>query len=246
MRRLSFDVLLGQTPGTLDLDSEIIAPLPDTPMPPLDVPAALLDRRPDLLAAEFRTASANAGIGVAIADLYPDLTLGAGIGYESSRLEDLFDPTQLFGSIVADLAVRLFEGGRLRAEVDAAEARYAAQASRYAGDVLNAIREVNDALVIESRIREQLDSVSRQVLEAEAAESLARDRYARGIGSLLVVLDTERRRRAAQDLKLLLQGEVWNARVDLHLALGGDWGVVLGRPRFSAALTRAVDAGEAR
>lgn len=235
---LSLDVLLGQSPGQVANKSNVTMPLPDAPRPPLDVPAALLDRRPDLRASEFRVKLASAGIGVAVADLYPDLTLGATIGYDSRRLEHLFDPNQLFASMVGELAVRLFEGGRLRAEVDAAEARYAALANQYASDVLNAIREVNDALVIEFRVRQQLNLILVQVAEAQAAESLVRDRYARGISSLLVVLDTERRRRAAEDLVIQLQGQVWNARVDLHLALGGDWGINFSQTSFSEATSK--------
>lgn len=217
------DELLGRKPGTSATDSELAAGLPETDPPPVGLPAQLVDRRPDLRAAAFRATAARAQVDVAVANLWPDLVIGLGGGLASDELDDLLSGQSLFGGLAADLAVRLFAGGALRAEVDAARADFEAQAADYQAALLTAVREVEDALVAERRLREELVLVRRRAEEASAAEDLARERYRRGLESLLVVLETERRRATAEDRELDLVAEVWNARIDLHLALGGNW-----------------------
>lgn len=214
--------LLGEKPGE-SLSLPLLEPLPPLSQPPAGVPADLLDRRPDLRAANFRVQAQAANVDVAVAALYPDLRLTAQGGWESTQLEDLFDTDRLFGTLLGDLAVRLFGSGSLEADIDAARARLRASAAEYRAQVLTACREVEDALVAEQQLREQWQTVQEQVREARLAEDLARERYGRGVGLLLTVLDTERRRASAEDSALLLQQSLWNARIDLHLALGGAW-----------------------
>ena len=187
------------------------------------IPAQLLDRRPDLRAAEYRMIASNERIGVALADLYPSLTITAGGGWRGDDVSDLFSAESLFGRLLGELTQTLFAGGRLRAEVDAAKARLQAQANSYANNVLTAMREVEDALVQNHKLNERLAKVNQQVTEARLAEQLSRDRYGRGVEQLLVVLETERRRQIAEDSLLQVELDYWNARIDLHLALGGNW-----------------------
>ncbi|HRV80172.1 MAG TPA: efflux transporter outer membrane subunit, partial [Planctomycetota bacterium] len=222
LTRHALQELLGQQPGG-PLEAGEISALPEVSAPPVGLPAGLLDRRPDLRAANFRTQAAAGQADVALAAMYPDLRLSASGGWDAADWEDLFDTDRLFGSLVGDLVVRLFGSGQLDANLDAARAQLLASAHDYRGQVLNALREVEDALASERYLREQLQRVEAQVREAQVAEGLARDRYAKGVGQLLTVLDTERRRALAQDLVLRLQQSIWNARIDLHLALGGDW-----------------------
>lgn len=219
----ALDELLGRKPDAGDGDSRQLAALPALAPPPLGLPASLLDRRPDLAAAELRATAAAAEVDVALAARYPDLTLTAASGWDGNQFGELFDDETLFGNFVAQLAAPIFTSGRLKSEVAAARARLEASASDYAARVLAALREVEDAWIAERRLREQLAGVERQLAEARLAEGLARTRYERGLENLLVVLDTERRRAAAEDLALRLEQSVWNARTDLHLALGGDW-----------------------
>lgn len=227
------DELLGRKPGAILGDEGFAAGfavgLPVPPPPPPGLPARLIDRRPDLRAAAFRASAARADIDVAVANLWPDLVVSASGGFASDELDDLFDSGNLFGGLAADLAVRLFAGGSLRADIDAAGARFEAEGAEYAAAVLSAVREVEDALAGERLIRERLGFVRTQRDEAVLAEELARDRYGRGLESLLTVLETERRRRNADDLALLLTEAAWNARIDLHLALGGDWNLEVTR-----------------
>ncbi|MEM7203794.1 MAG: efflux transporter outer membrane subunit [Planctomycetota bacterium] len=220
----ALDELLGRKPGTTRADLSLLAELPDLAPPPrTGVPAALLDARPDLRAAALRHTAAQADVDIAVAARYPDLTIGGALGWRTEEFDDLLSTSALFGNIVGELAVRLFEGGRLQSDIDAARALLEQQAAAYAAAVLGAVREVEDALVAERRLRQQLTASLTQRAEAREAEELARSRYSRGVDALLTVLETERRRANAEDAVLRVQGSIWNARIDLHLALGGRW-----------------------
>lgn len=114
----AFDVLLGQIPGTTD---GVKSTFPMIPAPldiPICVPANLLDRRPDLRASELRLKAAKADIGVALADLYPTVNLSTALGFTGDSTNNLFSADQLAGSIIGALTARIFEGGRLRANID--------------------------------------------------------------------------------------------------------------------------------
>ena len=219
----ALDILLGKKPGALFLTPQDLNELPQLNDAIAGVPAQLLDRRPDLRAAEFRVIAANERIGVALADLYPDLTITSGGGWRGDDISDLFSSESLFGRLLGELTQTLFAGGRLRAEVDAAKARLEAQANTYANSVLQAMREVEDALIQNHKLNQRLAKVKQQVMEARLAEELSRDRYSRGVEQLLTVLETERRRQDAEDSLLRVEQDYWNARIDLHLALGGNW-----------------------
>ncbi len=219
----SFDVLLGQMPGTT---TPLASDFPLLP-PPLDVPlcmpADLLDRRPDLRASELRLAAATADIGIAVADLYPSLTLGAGIGFSGGGTGNLFTADQLAGNILASITGRLFEGGSLRANIRLQESEAREQAAAYAENVLNAVREVESALKAEQELAGQLKSIQSSVAALRQAEKLSQDRYLKGILSLQNYLDTQQRRYSLEQNLLIRQQEKWNARISLYLALGGDW-----------------------
>ncbi|MEM7401847.1 MAG: efflux transporter outer membrane subunit [Pseudomonadota bacterium] len=219
----ALDILLGEKPKSLFSSTAELNVLPVLDDAVTGVPAQLLDRRPDLRAAEFRIKATNERVGVAIADLYPDLTITGAGGWRDSETSELFLSDTLFGSIMGELTQTLFAGGRLRAEVDAAKARLESQAHTYLGEVLQAIREVEDSLVQNHQLKDQLEKVDQQVTEARQAENLSRKRYSRGVENLLTVLETERRRQNAEDSLLQVKLNYWNARIDLYLALGGDW-----------------------
>ncbi len=221
--RHALDVLLGRQPGTGEQPALTLSALPPVGPPPVSVPVSLLDRRPDLRSTELRTAAATYDIGVALADLYPDLSINASGGRTSSRLHLLDNPQSIVWSLLLEASWKVFAGGSLRANVDAARARAQAAAAEYAGAVLRALREVEDALVREQTARRRYAELRTREAEALAAEQLATDRYQRGVESLITVLETERRRRAAQRERLATEQTVWEARINLILALGGDW-----------------------
>jgi multidrug efflux system outer membrane protein len=224
------DLQLGRRPGTGAPLPDDLADLPELEPVPLGLPVALLDRRPDLRAAEMRLAASTARIGVALANLFPSLTLTGSLGTTSDDLTGLVSSDGLVYGIVADLLAPIFSGGKRRAQVTAARARAEQAAAGYASAILNALREVEDALVAErlTRVaerltRQRLAHLNVRLREATAAERLARQRYRRGVDSLLLLLETERRRRQSEILREATRAELWNARVDLFLSLGGDW-----------------------
>ncbi|MEJ2649065.1 MAG: TolC family protein [Sedimentisphaerales bacterium] len=222
--RNALDVMLARTPGTSESLPETLEAMPQLENIPIGLPASLLDRRPDLKAAEFTLVAANERIGVSISQLFPDMGLTGTFGYTGDTIEEIFkyDYTEMYSQIVR-LAQPIFRGGQLRAQIKAAEARSEELAANYAGVVLNAIREVEDALITEQKLSEQLEQAQVQLTEAKAAEDLSRQRYENGVEGILTVLESERRSRASEEQLIILQGQIWASRVNLHLALGGDW-----------------------
>jgi len=219
----ALDVLLGRRPGSSEQLPQTLPELPDLTPIPVGVPALLLDRRPDVMAAELALEASNERIGVSIAQLYPDLTLTGTYGRAADVFDDLFiDETEVYSAIFR-IAQPILKGGQLRARVDAAKARYAELASNYAETVLTALREAEDALVKEELLQHRMEALKLRLCEATAAEKLAGERYLRGVERLITVLETERRRRIAENELNNVKGELWAGRVDLFLALGGDW-----------------------
>jgi NodT family efflux transporter outer membrane factor (OMF) lipoprotein len=225
--RLALDVLVGRRPGSGEELPDTLPPLPSLEPVPLGLPAQLLDRRPDLRQAEMQLAAATYGVGAAIANLYPDLSLTGSVGASADKLNDLTISDGLVYNAVANLIGPLFTGGQRRADVDAARARAEQATAMYAGSVLNALREVEDALVLSESSTLNWEFSDTRASEARAADRLAKQRYQRGVATLLTVLETERRLRLAEQAIITATADVWNARIDLFLALGGDWGTDL-------------------
>jgi len=233
--RMALDVLVGRRPGSAEMLPNTMPQLPSLDPVPLGLPAALLDRRPDLRRAELQLASATYGVGAAIANLYPDLSLTGSVGSSADKLNDLTISDGLVYNAIANLVGPLFTGGQRRADVDAAKARADQATAVYAGAVLNALREVEDALVLGDYTVESFNLTTNRVAEARAADRLAKQRYQRGVETLLTVLETERRLRLAEQAIITNTANVWNARIDLFLALGGDWGTDLPAPETDVA-----------
>ncbi len=219
----SLDVLVARPPAS----SEVLAgPLPDiteiAPVP-VAVPAALLDRRPDVRAAEMQLSAATERIGVNIAAMFPDLTFSGTWGTRADSFRGLgFSDIDVYSAVLS-LATPVFQGGSLKAGVDAAKARTEQVAANYAQVVLVAMREVEDALVEQKMLTERLEQLKIRLVSAERAEKLARERYQRGLEKILIVIETEQRRRLAENELAVNMGNIYNARINLYLALGGDW-----------------------
>lgn len=223
MARSALDVLLGRRPGASENLPGTLPELPDLTPIPVGVPAALLDRRPDVRAAEFSLWAANERVGASIAQLYPDLTLTGSYGASSSEWENIWDRKFEVYSAITNLAAPIWKGGQIRAQIRAAQARYEELASEYVGTVLQAMQEVEDALASEKLLLVQVEHRRLQFEESKAAEELSRRRYELGVESLLTVLEAERNRRMAEEQLTILQSQIWATRINLHLALGGDW-----------------------
>lgn len=222
-RAYAVDVLLGQPPGTTD---PLQSPMPIARTPeeaPVGLPAGLLDRRPDLRGAELRVMAEYRDIGVAVADMYPDLTLSGRLGFEDDSFSTLFASERMVGSIVSEIMTRLFQGGRLRARVRLEKAQAEEMALEYAQSVLVAIREVEEALLHERQLDLRISELKSAAAAARRAQRLTLARYERGLATLLDVLQAQRRSYAAGIELIRARQARWNARVDLYLALGGDW-----------------------
>lgn len=215
------EILMGRYPSGRLEGEPVLADAP--PPPPAGLPADLVRRRPDLAAARARLEAADHRVVEANANLYPGLTLTASTGRTSNELKDLLDGDFTFWSIAGSLAQPIFQAGRLRAGVSAAEARAAELLQTWAGAVLTAMAEVETALAIESGLRDEIAFLGEATSEARAARDISEERYRRGRTNLLEVLVAQRRALENESALIEARRRHLEARVDLHLALGGDF-----------------------
>lgn len=223
MRQL--EVLLGRYPAGTLTERFPARGMPELPGPvPVGLPAELVARRPDLSSAERRLAAADERLRQARRSLYPRFSLTASGGTASDQLDDLLDGDFRVWSLLGNLTQPLFQGGRLRAGVERAAAGREELVAAYAGLALDAFREVESALAAEQHLLERKRHLAEAALQLGAARRLAEDRYRSGIGSYLLVLESQTRELAAESELLTLRRELLENRVDLHLALGGGFG----------------------
>lgn len=241
--RLALDVLVGRRPGSAEMPPDTLPELPSLEPVPVGLPIALLDRRPDLRQAEMQLAAATYGVGAALANLYPDLRLTGSIGENGDTVNDI-NLTDFVYNVVAGLTGPLFTGGQRRADVAAARARVEQAAAHYGGAVLNALREVEQALVFNDATAASFELTAERVAQARAADRIAKERYQRGVESLLTVLETERRLRLAEQANITAVADIWGARIDLFLALGGDWGTDAAEAVSPAESPSAINGGD--
>jgi NodT family efflux transporter outer membrane factor (OMF) lipoprotein len=214
-------ILVGKPPAQFTLASA--DGFPAVPQIPLLLPSALLERRPDIAAAERRAAAANAQIGVAQAAWFPTLTLGATGGYQGSSFSQLMTLPNRFWSLGPSLALTLFDGGARSAQKEHAVATYDASVAAYRGTVLAAFQEVEDNLAT-LRILEQESLVQQDATRASAdALELTNNQYKAGTVSYLNVVVAQATALAADRSNLDIANRRLVASVTLLKALGGDW-----------------------
>ncbi|MCQ4347143.1 efflux transporter outer membrane subunit [Pseudomonas stutzeri] len=214
-------VLLGVPPAEFALAP--VDGVPALPEIPLSLPSALLERRPDVAGAERAVIAANAEIGVASTAYFPSLSLSAAGGYRSGALDDWIGLPNRFWSIGPQFAMRLFDGGLIRAQVEQAEARYDRTVAAYRQTVLDSFREVEDYLV-QLRVQEEESVVQQQALEA-ARESLrlVENQYRAGTVDYNSVVGVQTAALSNERTQLDLLGSRLTASVQLIAALGGGW-----------------------
>jgi NodT family efflux transporter outer membrane factor (OMF) lipoprotein len=217
--RHRLDVLAGRSPGGF---AQATADLPASlPTVPAGLPGDLLQRRPDLVAAERRLAAAGCRVDSARAALYPRLSLTGSAGTTSQELEDLVDEDFRVWSIGANLLQPLLRGGALRAEVARAQALRAEALANYGGAVLRAFAEVEDALASERLLDQRLATVTQAAEHAAKARDLARERWQLGLTDFLAVADGQRQAYVAMATRIDVERQRIDNRIDLFLALGG-------------------------
>jgi multidrug efflux system outer membrane protein len=224
----SLAILLGKTPAAFSFAQQPLVPV--TARVPPGLPSALLERRPDIAAAERAMAAANARVGLAKSAFFPKLDITGAFGYESATLGDLFmwsSRSFLLGPFAGTaLTLPLFDGGRRKAQLAQARAQYDEDVANYRSQVLTAFREVEDSLadlrLLDDQIRAQNDAVA----AAQRAEHLSQTQYREGQVNYLDVLDSERSVLTAQRQASQLAGAQAVSTVTLIRALGGGWGDV--------------------
>jgi NodT family efflux transporter outer membrane factor (OMF) lipoprotein len=214
-------VLLGKAPADFSVTAEVV-PTVFPPIPP-GVPSELLERRPDIAGAERRAAAANAQIGVAEAAFFPDLTLSATGGFQSSVLSQLFSLPSRYWSLGPALAQTIFDAGLRRAQTDQAIATYDENVANYRQTVLSGFQEVEDNLAA-LRILEQEAVVQDEAVKA-ARESLAitLNQYRAGTANYLAVVIVQATALANERAALTILGRRLTTSVALIQALGGGW-----------------------
>jgi NodT family efflux transporter outer membrane factor (OMF) lipoprotein len=218
-------VLIGQQPGTLNTELVERKAIPPAPVDIVaGAPADLLRRRPDIRAAERRLASQTAAVGVAVAELYPSLSLTGSIGYQSPDSSKVFDGdrTNRFG---ISLNLPIFRGGALVENVRAQKAVVEQARATYESTVLSAFEEVENDLTAWSNEQRRHDALVSAVDSARRAADLALQEYNSGIVDFEVVLNANRQLISLEDSLAVSDGERTGNLVRLYKALGGGWSV---------------------
>lgn len=214
-------VLLGRAPSTFAIKAQKVPLVP--PMVPVGLPSELLERRPDVAAAERRTAAANAQIGVATAAWFPNLTLNANAGYRSNDFTQWFTAPAQFWALGPQLAALIFDGGARQAQINQTRAQFDAQVAIYRQTVLTALQEVENAMV-QMRVFEQEEAVQRLAVQsAQQSLRLARNQYDQGLIDYLSVAVLETTALNNERTYITLVGNRFAASVRLVASLGGGW-----------------------
>ncbi|HVU25442.1 MAG TPA: efflux transporter outer membrane subunit [Opitutus sp.] len=214
-------ILCGKSPAEFSVAAR--AATTGLPAVPAGLPSSLLQRRPDLAAAEHELHAACARIGVAKADFLPRVSLTGSAGFASAELSSLTASDSRAWSIGPSVHLPLFDGGRNRANLAAAQANYDAALAAYRGAALTAFREVEDALSDHRTLALQAEAVQRALASARDTAALANERYQRGLSNYLDVVDAQRAVLQTERLDRRLQLELTLSAVQLTKALGGGW-----------------------
>ncbi|HEY0198673.1 MAG TPA: efflux transporter outer membrane subunit [Rhodanobacter sp.] len=218
------NVLMGSAPGTWD--AEVLADSVPFTVPSIDTeggPAMLLRRRPDVIAAERRLAASNARIGAALAQYYPNVSLGGLLGFESLQGGSLFSAAAFQPQAVAGLHWRLFDFGRVDAEVAQARGANAEALAGYRQSMLRATEDVENAIVMLTELEGQRGELQQEVDADQQARAAAQDAYKGGAVSLIEVLDEDRQLLDARDQLARVHADSARAAVAAFRALGGGW-----------------------
>ncbi len=245
--RRNLELLLGRYPaGVVGADGPDIAALPALPPVPSGLPASLLERRPDIQAAEMRLMSATESIGAAKADLLPKLAVTGEYGYNSPLFEKLLNDASSVWSLAGSLAMPLLNRGARTSRVDAARAGADEAKANYVKIVLRGFRAVESALTADRTLGERREHLRDSVAHAHRSLSVAEDRYRQGLDGYLTVLDSQRRLLQAEGDRLAAERAWRAARVDLIQALGGDWDEPVADAGDTGGDNHATDGGSQR
>jgi NodT family efflux transporter outer membrane factor (OMF) lipoprotein len=214
-------VLMGKAPAELEIPGALLTAPP--PPIPVGMPSQLLERRPDIAAAERQVAAANENIGIAMAAFYPTLTLNASAGFTGPSLAKWFSLPSRFWSVGPALAETLFEGGRRRAVVAEERAAYDATVANYRQTALAAFQQVEDEMAALRILEQETIKVQDTVRSADRALTVSTAQYKAGTTDYLTVIDAQATLLNAQRTAVDLLTRRLVASVSLIQALGGGW-----------------------
>jgi multidrug efflux system outer membrane protein len=218
----AISILLGNNPGEVVRGLKLTEQ-PHAPEVPVGLPSSLLERRPDIRAAEQNLIAANARIGVARAAYFPQISLTGTAGFESSSLTNLFTGPAGIWNLAGSLTQPIFQGGRLKSNVRLAEAQHEEMLLTYQQTIQGAFRDVSNALVAYRKNREFRIQQEHLVEAAQDAAHLSELRFKAGTADYLEVLTNETNSFNAELTLAQAQGSELTALVQLYLALGGGW-----------------------
>ena len=217
------DVLMGAQPGTYAHELRTVAPVPSIPSIASQEPTDVLRRRPDIIAAERRLAASNERIGVALAEYYPKISLAGVLGFDSLNSGSLFTSGAFQPAAVAGLRWRLFDFGRVNAEVKQARGINAEALADYRQTVLKATEDVEDALASLTETEAYSVEVKAEVESLARARDLSQDAYRAGSITLTDVLDADRQLLTAEDQLASNRADTDRAAVEVFRSFGGGW-----------------------
>lgn len=230
-------LLVGQPASSFRIAENVLSAPP--PLIPPGLPSELLERRPDISAAERLMAAANANIGVAKAAFFPSVQLGGLAGFESIDPGTLFNWSSRFWAVGPSLSLPLFEGGRLRAGLRLAQATYEEMVANYRQTVLTAFSEVEDNLAAQNLLARQYEAENGALFAARKQLQIANNRYREGLVTFLEVATAESTELNIEFSTVQLRGQQLVAAVALVKSLGGGWQETMGQRRqFSSSPKR--------
>jgi len=213
-------VLLGRMPNQSPVITRQELPVLDT-VPDAGIPIQLLQNRPDIVAAFKRLEAVDQDLAAARADRLPALRLTGSVAYDSDQLEKVFD--NWIANLAASVTAPVFDGGRRKAEVDINEAAVQQQLAEYRQLVLSAVREVEDALIRETKIREHVVATENQLQAGKNALKEAGTRYLNGLNDYLPVLTQLLSVQGLENDLIRRHEDLLVARISLYRAIGGSW-----------------------
>jgi NodT family efflux transporter outer membrane factor (OMF) lipoprotein len=216
-------VLLGKPPASFTLTGAPLDARP--PVIPPGLPSELLERRPDIAAAERRVAEANDRIGIARAAFYPTISINGTVGVEATSFANLFNPASLVWSIGPTLSQTVFDAGRRASVSEQANARYDETVADYRSTTLTAFQQVEDNLVALRVLQQEAENQHQATLAAQSAEQIFNNRYVGGLDTYLQVVTAQTTALNNERNDIDIMRRQMDASVLLIKALGGGWNV---------------------
>jgi NodT family efflux transporter outer membrane factor (OMF) lipoprotein len=227
LRRGQFEhaiaVLLGLPPASFTLNDAPLDARP--PVIPPGLPSELLERRPDIAAAERRVAEANDRIGIARAAFYPTISLNGTVGIEATSFANLFNPASLVWSLGPTLSQTIFDAGRRASVSEQANARYDETVADYRQTTLTAFQQVEDNLIALRVLQQEAENQHQATLAAQSAEQIFNNRYVGGLDTYLQVVTAQTTALNNERNDIDIMRRQMDASVLLIKALGGGWNV---------------------